>query len=77
MKLDGQLVRPTWLAPEKQTQVGVEAYDQGAQIISSFFRAELAQFLTDDLDPLGRAIIEVVLKDGDVTDFEALTPLHL
>ena len=77
MKLDGQLVRPTWLAPEKQTQVGTEAYDEGARIISSFFRAELAQFLTDDLDPLGRAIIEVVLKDGDVADFEALTPLHL
>lgn len=77
MKLDGQLVRPTWLAPEKQTQVGTDAYDEGARIISAFFRSELAQYLTDDLDPLGRAIIEVVLQGGDVEDYEALTPLHL
>ncbi len=77
MKLDGQLVRPTWLAPEMQSQVGVEAYDEGARIISSFFRSELEQYLTDDLDPLGRAIIDVVLKDGSVEDYEALTPLHL
>ena len=77
MKLDGQLVRPTWLAPEMQSQVGVEAYDEGARIISAFFRSELEQYLTDDLDPLGRAIIDVVLKDGSVEDYEALTPLHL
>jgi len=77
MKLDGQLVRPTWLAPEMQSQVGTDAYDEGARIIASFFRSELEQYLTDDLDPLGRAIIEVVLKDGSVEDFEALTPMHV
>lgn len=77
MKLDGQLVRPTWLAPEMQSQVGVEAYDEGARIISSFFKAELEQYLTDDLDPLGRAIIELVLKDASIEDYEALTPMHI
>ena len=77
MKLDGQLVRPTWLAPEMQSQVGVEAYDEGARIIAAFFKSELEQYLTDDLDPLGRAIIEVVLKDGSVEDYEALTPMHI
>ena len=77
MKVDGQLVRPTWLAPEMQSQVGVEAYDQGAGIISSFFKSELQQYLTDDLDPLGRAIIDVVMKDGSVEDYEALTPMHI
>ncbi|GEL94806.1 DUF4914 family protein [Cellulomonas composti] len=77
MKLDGQHIRPTWLAPEMQTFVGVEAYDKGQEILKAFFRAELEQYLTDELDPLGRAIIELVLKDGSVADYEALTPMHV
>lgn len=77
MKLDGQLVRPSLLAPEQQSMVGVEAYDAGAAILSAFFKAELEQYLTDELDPLGRTIIEAVLKDGSVEDHEALTPMHV
>lgn len=75
MKIDGQTIRPTYLAPEFQSQVGISAYDAGAQILSNFFKAELAQFLTDELDPLGRAIIEVCLRDGGVEEYEALTPM--
>jgi hypothetical protein len=75
MKIDGQLVRPTFLKPEMQSQVGVEAYDAGARIITDFFKSELQQFLTDDLDPLGRQIIEVCLRDGSVEEYAALTPL--
>ncbi|RXR27941.1 DUF4914 family protein [Oerskovia turbata] len=75
MKIDGQLVRPTFLQPEMQSQVGVEAYDAGAKIITDFFKSELQQFLTDDLDPLGRQIIEVCLRDGSVEEYAALTPL--
>lgn len=77
VKIDGQLIRPTFLQPENQSQVGFEAYDAGAKILTDFFKAELAQFLTDDLDPLGRAIIEVCMKDGSLEDYEALTPTYL
>ena len=56
--------------------MGVEAYDAGAKILTDFFKEELKQFLTDELDPLGREIIETVLNDGSVADFEALTPLE-
>jgi len=76
VKLDGQQVRPTLLFPESQSRVGHEAYDDGAQIIQDFFVAELEQFLTDDLDPLGRQIIEVCLRGGGVEEYEALTPLY-
>jgi len=77
MKIDGQLVRPTFLKPEMQSQVGVEAYDAGAKIITDFFTSELQQFLTDDLDPLGRQIIEVCLRGGSVEEYAALTPLFV
>jgi hypothetical protein len=76
MKIDGQLIRPTFLRPEMQSQVGLEAYDVGAKILTDFFKSELAQFLTDDLDPLGRQIIDVCLRDGTIDDYVALTPLY-
>ena len=75
MKIDGQLIRPTFLRPDKQSQVGEAAYDAGAKILADFFKSELAQYLTDDLDPLGRQIIEVCLRDGTIEDYVALTPL--
>ena len=77
LSLDGQAVRRTLLQPEMQSQVGVEAYDAGAAILTNFFKAELTDFLTDDLDPLGRKIIEVCLRDGTVDDYEELTPMFL
>ena len=77
MTLDGQPVRRTLLRPEMQAWVGEEAYDEGCGILSGFFRSELAQFLTDDLSPLGRQIVETCLADGSVEDYEALTPMYL
>lgn len=77
ISLDGQSVRRTLLRTEMQSQVGIDAYDAGAAILTDFFKAELAQFLTDDLDPMGRAIIEVCLRDGTVQEYEDLTPMYL
>lgn len=76
VKLDGQVIRPTFLRPEHQSQVGKTAYDKGAKIITDFFASELQQFLTDDLDPLGRQIIEVCMRNGSVDEYEALTPTY-
>ncbi|QAY62272.1 DUF4914 family protein [Xylanimonas allomyrinae] len=77
MKIDGQQVRPSLLRPELQSKVGVAAYDAGAAIITDFFKAELQQFLTPDLDPLGRRIIEACLADATLEDYLALTPLDI
>lgn len=77
MKIDGQLIRPTFLRPDQQSQVGVEAYDAGAKILGDFFKSELRQYLTEDLDPLGREIIETCMRDGSIDDYVALTPLPL
>ncbi len=75
--LDGQPVRRTLLRPEMQSQVGVEAYDAGCQILTGFFKSELKQFVTPDLSDLGRRIIETCLADGSVEDYEELTPTYL
>lgn len=75
--LDGQPVRRSLLKPETQSAVGLEAYDAGVAILSGFFKEELKAFMTDDLHPIGRAIIEVCLNDGSIEDYEALTPMYL
>lgn len=75
MVLDGQTIRPTLLRPEFQSHVGEAAYDEGARILQGFFASELEQFLTDELDPLGRSIIEAVLRGASVEEYEELTPI--
>lgn len=77
MKLDNQYIRPTFLRPETQSKLGDAGYDAGAKILVDFFKQEIQQFLTDDLDPLGRQIIECCLNDGTLDDYLALTPMHL
>jgi len=77
MKIDGQQIRPTLLQPNLQSRVGEAAYDEGAKIISDFFKQELPQYLTDELSPLGRQIIETCLNDGTLEDYLALTPMVL
>ena len=75
MKIDGQYVRQTFLRPELQSKLGFEGYDAGAKILTDFFKEQLKQFMTDDLDPLGRQIIELVINDAPLEDYLALTPL--
>lgn len=57
---------------DKQPEVGPEAYDQGAKILSDFFHRELAQFNSSDLKPLGREIIQCCLDGGSIEDYDKL-----
>ena len=75
MKIDGQYVRQTFLRPELQSKLGYEGYDAGAKILTDFFKDQIKEFLTDDLDPIGRQIIETCLNDGTLEDYLAITPM--
>lgn len=63
-----------FLQVDKQAEVGPEAYDQGASKLVGFFKEQLQEFMTDELDPLGKQIIETFMNDGSVEDFEKLMP---
>lgn len=75
LKIDGQYIRQTFLRPELQSKVGLEGYDACAKILTDFFKEQISEFLTDDLDPIGRKIIETCLNDGGLEDYLAITPL--
>ncbi len=65
-----------FLQVDKQAEVGEAAYDVGAAKLVDFFKEQLQQFMTDDLDPLGKQIIETFLNDGSVEDYEKFIPMY-
>lgn len=72
--IEGQTIPGILLRPETQPEIGLTGYDNGAQVLVDFFHRELKQFLSEDLDPLGRRIIECCLANGSVEDYLALIP---
>jgi hypothetical protein len=77
MDVEGTVIPETFINVEKQPEVGSKVYDKGASILQDFFEKELSKFLTHELDPLGKQIIECCLKKGTVKDYEKLIPMTL
>lgn len=76
LKVDGQYIRKVFLQPEMQSEVGLEGYDLGAEILAAFFRKELKKFNTTELDPLGSEIIECFYRDGSLEEYMELIPMR-
>ena len=77
MKIDGQYVRRTFLRPEYQSKLGFEGYDAGAKILTDFMKEQVKEFLVDELDPVGRQIIELFLNDAPLEKYLEITPMNL
>jgi len=75
LKIDGQYIRTAFLQPERQQEVGKEGYDAGAKILTEFFKQELAKFDSDELDPLGRQIIDMFQNGATVENYIKLIPM--
>ncbi len=72
LNIESNTFEPGLLKVELQAEVGLEAYDKGADILHNFFHKELMQFNVEGLDPLGKKIIDCFLKKGSLAEFEAL-----
>ena len=73
--MDGEVIPAGLLQVGKQPRVGQAAYDEGAKMLTDFFKEQLKQFDTPDLLPLGHDIIQAVLNDEDVEKFYDLIPV--
>ncbi|MGC9397107.1 MAG: DUF4914 family protein, partial [Anaerolineae bacterium] len=76
LQVEGRFVTNYLTKVEIQPEVGEEAYDVGAGILTDFFHKYLKEFYIDDLLPLGRQIIECCFDGGTVADYDALIPSH-
>jgi hypothetical protein len=74
IRVEGSLIPPVFLHVDSQLQGGPEVFEEGARQWGEFFRRELAPFLTGELDPLGRRIIEACMDDVTQEDYWRLIP---
>ncbi|GAO31868.1 DUF4914 family protein [Geofilum rubicundum] len=76
LTIEGNKIPSRFLKVYKQIEVGEEGYDKGAEMLYDFFRKELPQYLTPDLLPLGRKIIEACLNGASVEQYNDLLPME-
>jgi hypothetical protein len=70
--IEGQTIGNWFLRVDRQPEVGPEAYDVGAKILTDFFHQQLNKFDVDDLDPLGRRIINAFRDNAGLDDYLSL-----
>lgn len=74
LTLEGAKIPSRFLKVYRQNEVGEEGYDKGAQILSDFFKKEVRKYLTNELNPIGRDIIQICLHDGKLEDYIKVFP---
>ncbi|MEJ5284496.1 MAG: DUF4914 family protein [Brevinematales bacterium] len=72
VKFEGIYLPHSLLQVNLQTDVGEEAFKIGSEMLYNFFHKELKQYLTQELNPLGRKIIECCMDKGTVEDYERI-----
>ncbi len=76
LTIEGAKIPSRFLQVHRQPEVGLAGYDAGAGILTDFFKKELPQFLTPELNPLGRKIIEACLADASVEEYNEIIPMN-
>ncbi len=61
-----------FLRVEKQAELGSEGYDLSAGYIRDLFTKSLEPLLTNEIDPLGKTIIELFLANGSIDEFDTI-----
>jgi len=73
MQIEGFFINREFLQVNTQEEVGNEAYDKGARILTDFFKQEIMFYLAEsDLDSTGKKIIECCMSDGKLEDYEKI-----
>ncbi|MDR2430732.1 MAG: DUF4914 family protein [Candidatus Margulisbacteria bacterium] len=70
MKIEGTVVPEEFFHVERQPEVGEQAYDVGAKILTGFFHQEIKKYLQPELSQLGQDIINCCLEGGDLEDYK-------
>ena len=74
LQVEGRMIPREFLQVDLQPEVGEEAYEAGSRMLYDFFERELKHYLSADLAPLGRKIIECCLDWGELAEYERLLP---
>lgn len=75
LTIEGAKIPSRFLKVYRQKEVGEEGYDAGAEMLYNFFRQEISKYLTPDLLPLGRQIIEACLNGVSAEEYNKFLPM--
>ncbi|MEQ8847946.1 DUF4914 family protein [Botrimarina sp.] len=73
IQVEGQTIGKWFMDVSQQPEVGEHAYDAGATMLTEFFHKQLREFMVDDLQPLGRRMIEACLDGATPQDYVEMT----
>ncbi len=76
LTIEGSKIPSRFLQVHRQTDVGIEGYDAGAEILYDFFRKELKKFLTPDLSSTGKRIIDACLSGATIDDYNSIVSMN-
>ena len=76
LTIEGAKIPSRFLQVHRQTEVGIEGYDAGAQILYDFFKKELQNFISTDLSPVGKRIIDACMSGATVEDYNSIIPMN-
>lgn len=74
--VEGVQIPDFFFSVERQSEVGIDAYDQGQAILYQFFKNNLKPYLVPEVDPLGRKIISCCLDKGTIEDLNSFIPME-
>lgn len=75
LTIEGAKIPSRFLKVYKQTEVGIEGYDAGAEILQKFFKEELQNYLQKDLLLTGKRIIDACLSNASVEEYNEIVPM--
>jgi len=70
LELDQEEIPSYLLDVRLQPEVGEKGFTEGAKLLTEFFKKELEQYLTPELNPIGRRIIECFCNDGTIEELD-------
>lgn len=76
LTIEGTKIPSRFLQVHRQSEVGIEGYDAGAQILYDFFKKELQNFISTDLSPVGKRIIDACMSGATVEEYNSIIPMN-
>mgnify|MGYP000246035217 CR=1 FL=1 len=75
LTIEGSKIPSRFLKVYNQPEVGFEGYDEGAEMLQVFFKAELQKFLKDELLQTGKRIIDACLSNASIEEYNEIVPM--
>jgi hypothetical protein len=76
LTIEGSKIPSRFLQVHRQTEVGIEGYDAGSQILNEFFIKELEKFLKPELSITGKKIIDAFKSGAKIEDYTSIIPMN-